>query len=195
MMSILILVESPNKARAVAQYARGVFGGKKVLVRSTLGHLRDLPEGRLGVNIGAGFRPEFVIRNPKAVAYLRPYVQDAAEVYLAMDPDREGEAIAWHVTKVFEAELKGKPVRRVSFNAITRDVVQAGLKHPRLLDENLIKAAVARRVVDRLIGYKISPRLWAHVEGKDLSAGRVQTVALRILAAESRPRWVVDVDL
>ena len=192
-MTILILVESPNKARAVAQYARGVFNDKKVLVRSTLGHLRDLPEDKLGVNLTQGFRPEFVIRNPKAVSYLRPYVRDAESIYLAMDPDREGEAIAWHVTKVFATELSGKQVHRVSFNAITREVVQKGLKHPRPINENIVKAAVARRVVDRLIGYKISPRLWANVEGKGLSAGRVQTLALMVLASQARDEWEIEI--
>ena len=190
---ILILVESPNKARAVAQYAREVFE-EKVVVRSTLGHLRDLPDGELGVNVPQGFAPQYVIRNKKAVSYLRPFVRDASQIFLAMDPDREGEAIAWHVTKVFVAELRRKPVLRVSFNAITREVVQAGLGQGRAIDMALMKAAVARRVIDRLIGYKISPQLWAHVEGKDLSAGRVQTAALRILAGQSKETWEVDVE-
>jgi DNA topoisomerase-1 len=191
---ILILVESPNKARAVAQYARGILKGQ-VVVRSTLGHLRDLPQGELGVNIPQGFRPEFVIRNPKAVSYLRPIIRDASEIYLAMDPDREGEAIVWHITRVFDVELRGKPVHRVTFHAITRPAVQAGLQQRRKIDQKLVKAAVARRVIDRLIGYKISPRLWAHVDGKNLSAGRVQTAALRILAEAARERWEVEVEI
>jgi DNA topoisomerase I len=191
---ILILVESPNKARAVAQYARELFD-EKVVVRSTLGHLHDLPEGTLGVNIPQGFSPLYAIRNQKAVSYLRPFIRDAHQVYLAMDPDREGEAIAWHVTKVFKTELHGKLVLRVSFNAITCEAVQKGLRQGREIDQALVKAAVARRVIDRLIGYKISPRLWAHVEGKDLSAGRVQTAALRILAGQSKEMWEVDVEL
>jgi DNA topoisomerase I len=191
---ILILVESPSKARAIAQYAREVFEGK-ILVRSTLGHLRDLPSGELGVNIPQGFRPEYAIRNKKAVSYLRPYLREASQIFLAMDPDREGEAIAWHVTKVFVSELRRKPVLRVSFNAITRDAVQKGLRQGRQIDQALVKAAVARRVVDRLIGYKISPRLWAHVEGKGLSAGRVQTAALRILAGQAKESWDVEVEL
>ena len=191
---ILILVESPNKARAVAQYAREIFPGKKVLVRSTLGHLRDLPAGKLGINIPQGFRPEYAIRNQKAVSYLRPFLRGASQVFLAMDPDREGEAIAWHVTKVFKSELRRKSVLRVSFNAITREAVQAGLRQGRGIDKALVQAAVARRVVDRLIGYKVSPRLWANVDGKDLSAGRVQTAALRILAGQSKETWEVDVE-
>ena len=191
---ILILVESPNKARAVAQYAREVFD-EKILVRSTLGHLRDLPANGLGVDILQGFRPQYTIRSQKTVAYLRPYIRDASQVFLAMDPDREGEAIAWHVTKVFAVELRRKRVLRVSFNAITRNAVQKGLRQGRQIDQDLVKAAVARRVIDRLIGYKVSPRLWAHVEGKDLSAGRVQTAALRILAERSKESWHVEVEL
>ena len=190
---ILILVESPNKARAVAQYAREIFS-EKVFVRSTLGHLRDLPAGTLGVNILQGFAPEYAVRNNKAVSYLRPFVRDASQVYLAMDLDREGEAIAWHVTKVFKSELHGKSVLRVSFNAITREAVQTGLRRGGEIDKALMMAAVARRVIDRLIGYKISPRLWAHVDGKDLSAGRVQTAALRILAGQAKESWEVDVE-
>ena len=190
---ILILVESPNKSRAVAQYARDLFD-EKVLVRSTFGHLRDLPKGKLGVNVPKGFAPEYALRNQRTVSGLRPFIRDAQRVYLAMDPDREGEAIAWHVTKVFEAELHRKSVLRVSFNAITRKAVQAGLRHGREIDKALMKAAVARRVIDRLIGYKISPRLWAHVDGKDLSAGRVQTAALRILAGQAKESWEVDVE-
>jgi DNA topoisomerase-1 len=191
---ILILVESPNKARAVAQYAREVFD-EKILVRSTLGHLRDLPTGELGVDIPQGFRPLYTIRSRKTVAYLRPYIRDARQIFLAMDPDREGEAIAWHVTKVFIAELRRKRVLRVSFNAITRKAVQTGLLQAREIDRALVQAAVARRVIDRLIGYKISPRLWAHIEGKDLSAGRVQTAALKILAERSQESWDVEVEL
>ena len=191
---ILILVESPNKARSVAQYAREVFD-EKILVRSTLGHLRDLPTGGLGVDIPQGFRPLYTIRSQKTVIYLRPYIREASQVFLAMDPDREGEAIAWHVTKVFIGELRRKRVLRVSFNAITRKAVQTGLLQAREIDRALVQAAVARRVIDRLIGYKISPRLWAHVEGKDLSAGRVQTAALRILAERSQESWHVEVEL
>jgi len=191
---ILILVESPNKARAVAQYARDLFD-EKVLVRSTFGHLRDLPKGSLGVNVPQGFAPEYVFRNQKVISGLRPFIRDVKAVYLATDPDREGEAIAWHVTKVFEAELRRKPVLRVSFNAITREAVQAGLRQGREIDKSLMMAAVARRVIDRLIGYKISPRLWANVGGKDLSAGRVQTSALRILAGQSRETWDVEIEI
>ncbi len=191
---ILILVESPNKARAVAQYARDLFD-ENVLVRSTFGHLRDLPKGSLGVNITQGFAPEYVFRSKKVISGLRPFIRDAREIYLATDPDREGEAIAWHVTKVFDVELRYKPVLRVSFNAITREAVQAGLRQAREIDKSLTMAAVARRVIDRLIGYKISPRLWANVDGKDLSAGRVQTAALRILAGQSRETWNVDIEI
>jgi DNA topoisomerase-1 len=191
---ILILVESPGKARSVAQYARGVFQ-EKTLVRATLGHLRDLPPNSLGIDIGQGFSPVYRLRNPKAVTYLRSYVRSANTIYLAMDPDREGEAIAWHVTKVFAAELHGKAVWRVSFRAITRQAVQRGLSQKQQIDLSLVRAAVARRVIDRMIGYQLSPRLWAHVDGTNLSAGRVQTAALRLLKEQDSEAWDVQVDL
>jgi len=191
-MNTLILVESPTKARAVAQYAREVF--PRVQVRSTAGHLRDLPEDRLGVDIENGFAPQYAIRNPRLVAALRPLVRQAERVILATDPDREGEAIAWHITKVFEAELKGKEVWRAVFHAVTRHAVQEGLRHPRPLDRAQVQAAVARRVLDRLIGYHVSPRLWAALEGKDHGLGRVQAAALALLA-QNASRWEVHLDV
>jgi DNA topoisomerase I len=182
MMHTLIIVESPHKARSVAQYARGALGGE-ITVRSCLGHLRDLPASELGVNVDQGFWPEYQIskNRTRTVATLRPIIRTVDRVILATDPDREGEAVAWHVTKVFEKELQGKIVDRVTFNAITRNAVQTALKNPQPLDTRLVRAAVARRVMDRLIGFKLSPKLWAAVKGKDHSAGRVQTVALRLL--------------
>jgi len=201
-MYTLIIVESPHKARAVARYTSRVFPGQ-VSVRSCLGHLRDLPPGELGINIENGFRPLYEIpqRRRKTVSHLRSLVRQADRVILATDPDREGEAVAWHVTKVFEIELQGKPVARAAFNAVTHDAVQAALSDLRPLNPRQVKAAIARRVMDRLIGYWISPRLWAAVEGKGHSAGRVQSVALRLLienadqAASSPDTWTVEVEL
>lgn len=181
-MNTLILVESPIKARSIAQYARGALDGA-VLVRSTGGHLRDLPEGRLGVDVERGFAPQYEVRNPRIVATLRPLVAQAGRIILATDPDREGEAIAWHITKVFEREVSGKEVWRATFHAITREDVRAGLRRLRQIDGNLVKAAVARRVADRLIGYHLSPRLWAAMDGKDHGIGRVQAAALAMLQA------------
>ena len=201
-MHILIIVESPHKARAVAQYARGVFPGETRVI-SCLGHLRDLPPGDLGIDIKHGFRPLYEIpqRRRKTVSHLRSLVRQADRVILATDPDREGEAVAWHVVKVFEVELQGKPVARAAFNAVTREAVQAALKNLRPLNPRQVKAAIARRVMDRLIGYQISPRLWAAVEGKGHSAGRVQSVALRLLIeqvdkdAAAGDTWMVEVEL
>lgn len=202
-MKTLIMVESPNKAQAVGRYAREVLAGS-VTVRASLGHLRDLPQGRLGVAVKNGFRPDYQImpHRRKTVDFLRDAILRADRVWLATDPDREGEAVAWHVTKVFEAELQGKDVAVVNFNAITRAAVQAALRKPRPLNKRLVQAAIARRVLDRLVGYTLSPRLWAAVKGRDLSAGRVQTVALRLLSEQDDQRgkvrvesWTVEVEL
>ena len=201
-MQTLIIVESPHKARSVAQYARGLFPGKTV-VRSCLGHLRDLPPGKLGVVVGENFRPQYKIRRGrgKTVSYLRGEINKATHILLATDPDREGEAVAWHLTQVFKTELRGKAVGRAPFNAVTREAVREALLKPRPLDTKKVKAAITRRVMDRLIGYTVSPRLWAAVDGKDLSAGRVQSVALRLLIeavdrANARPEtWTVEVEL
>jgi len=192
-MNTLILVESPIKARAVAQYARNAFDGP-VLVRSTSGHLRDLPEKELGVDIEGGFAPQFEIRSRRMVSTLRPLVAQAGRVLLASDPDREGEAIAWHLTKLFEKELAGKEVLRVTFRALTREEVRRGLSNPRRLDTDLVRAAVARRVLDRLIGYHLSPRLWAEMEGVNHGIGRVQAAALQ-MACEQVKQWEVQVAL
>lgn len=198
-MSALVIVESPVKARLVARYARPVLG-KDTVTRACFGHLRDLPEGELGVDVavGRGFLPRYVIqsRRDDLVGELRAGIRAASVIYLATDPDREGEAVAWHVCQVFKPELKGKQVWRVSFNEVTERAVQQALKNPRRLDIRLVQAAVARRVMDRLVGYIVSPMLWKHVRGKDLSAGRVQTAALRILAeAESHTSTTVEIEL
>ena len=196
-MSALVIVESPVKAHLVARYAQPVLG-KDAVTRACFGHLRDLPENELSVDVEHGFMPRYVIsqKRPELVGELRSAIRVASQIYLATDPDREGEAVAWHVTQVFKPELKGKQVWRVSFNEITERAVQKALKNPRRLDIRLAQAAVARRVMDRLVGYLISPVLWKHVRGKDLSAGRVQTAALRILAeAESRTTTTVEIEL
>lgn len=172
-------------------------------MRSCLGHLRDLPAGELGVDVDRAFAPLYTIpkHRTKTVSTLRPLIHKARRVILASDPDREGEAVAWHVLKVFSDELKGKQIERAAFNAVTRQDVQRALRSPQRLDTKLVKAAIARRVMDRLIGYHLSPRLWAAVKGRNLSAGRVQTVALRLLieqvdrlAAEG-DTWTVEVEL
>ncbi len=194
---ILIIVESPIKARLVARYARPVLG-KGTAVCACFGHLRDLPEGELGIDVENGFLPGYVIQPKRMdiVSELRGQIRAASQVYLATDPDREGEAVAWHVCQVFKPELKSKQVWRVSFHEVTERAVQQALKNPRRLDIRLVQAAVARRVMDRLVGYIVSPVLWKHVKGKDLSAGRVQTAALRLLAeAEKHTITTVEIEL
>ena len=208
-MKTLLIAESPHKAKVVGTLAKPVLK-TTVFAWACLGHLRDLPEDTLGVNIEGGFVPEYIIpkNRVKTVATLREKIMQADVILLATDPDREGEAVAWHVMRVFEAELRGKTVRRVTFNAITAKAIQAAVKHPRALDMRLVTAAIARRVLDRLVGYFISPRLWKsipHGRGasstRPSSAGRVQTAALRLLVEYERSRpvpwesWTVEGDL
>ena len=193
-MKNLIIVESPTKARLVSRYAKPVLGG--VLTRACFGHLRDLPKGELGIDVENGFLPQYAIctGREKLITDLRADLQTAPTVYLATDPDREGEAIAWHFYQIFKSELKGKKILRVTFHEVTERAVQNALKSPRSLNIPMVQAAVARRVMDRMVGYIISPVLWKHVKGRDLSAGRVQTAALRLLAEKPKDN-VLTVEL
>ncbi len=183
-MSILIIVESPTKAKAIQSYA-----GPGHVVKASFGHVRDLPAKDLGVDIEAGFKPHYRITNRKAIQTLRTALERADQVILASDPDREGEAIAWHIAEALKKELRGKQVLRAVFHEITPAAVRAGLAAPRAIDQNLVDAQQARRVLDRLVGYKVSPLLWKQIKrpwvgGKKppaLSAGRVQSVALRLV--------------
>ena len=197
----LIIVESPTKAKAL----RG-FLGRGYRVLASMGHVRDLPPKQLGVDVEQDFRPTYHQRKGarKTIARLREGAQEAATVILATDPDREGEAIAWHVTQAIRTSLKGKPLRRVTFHEITPQAVQAALANPGELDMDLVNAQQARRVLDRLVGYQISPVLWKAIRGrKGLSAGRVQTVALRLVVERDReieafvPQeyWTLDAEL
>ncbi len=197
----LIIVESPTKAKAL----RG-FLGRGYRVLASMGHVRDLPPKQLGVDVAHNFRPTYHQRKGarKTIARLREGAQDAATVILATDPDREGEAIAWHVTQAIKAALKGKSLRRVTFHEITRQAVRAALADPGELDMDLVNAQQARRVLDRLVGYQVSPVLWKAIRGrKGLSAGRVQTVALRLVIERDReieafvPQeyWTLDAEL
>jgi DNA topoisomerase I len=177
----LVIVESPAKAKTIGRYL-----GPGYRVRATVGHVRDLPEKKLGIQIEKGFEPEYVTipGKEKTVAELKQAAKDAREIFLATDPDREGEAIAWHVA----ASIKAKntpPIRRVLFNEITRDAVQEAMASAGKIDERKVDAQQARRVLDRLVGYKASPILWKTVR-KGISAGRVQTVALRLLVERER---------
>lgn len=171
----LVIVESPAKARTVSRIL-----GRHYSVKASVGHIRDLPKSRLGVDIENSFTPHYVVPKEKkqVVKELKEAAKQASAVYLATDPDREGEAISWHLVQA--AELDSKPVRRVVFHEITEEAVKEAFRHPRDINMHLVNAQQARRILDRLVGYKISPLLWKKVRG-GLSAGRVQSVALRMV--------------
>lgn len=174
----LIIVESPAKARTIRQIV-----GDEFLVESTMGHIMDLPERKFGVDLENGFEPEYVVRSKRkeVIKRLREMAQAASEVFLASDPDREGEAIAWHVAKV----IKRPDAKRIEFHEITKPAVLHAIQHPREIDENLVNAQQARRVLDRIFGYTLSPLLWQKIK-RNLSAGRVQSVALRLVVERER---------
>lgn len=194
MASKLLIVESPAKARTIGNYV-----GKDFDVKASVGHVRDLPKSRLGVDEEHGFEPEYEVlpEKKKVVAELRKAAKKADEIYLATDPDREGEAISWHIAELLK-DLD-RPIRRVEFHQITRRAVQDAMAEPRDLDLARVDAQQARRVVDRLMGYKISPLLWRSVR-RGLSAGRVQSVALKMIcdredeieAFVPEEYWLVD---
>ncbi|MFO7319575.1 MAG: type I DNA topoisomerase [Clostridia bacterium] len=171
----LVIVESPAKAKTI-----GKFLGRGFAVKASMGHVRDLPRSQFGVDIERGFTPKYItVRGQgKVLQELRKAVKSADQVYLATDPDREGEAISWHLAEVLG--LDPKSPNRIEFNEITKSAVLAALKNPRPIDTHRVDAQQARRVVDRLVGYKLSPLLWSKVK-RGLSAGRVQSVALRLI--------------
>ncbi|MDQ3548325.1 MAG: type I DNA topoisomerase, partial [Chloroflexota bacterium] len=193
----LVIVESPAKARTIERYL-----GRGYSVRASMGHVRDLPKSRLGIEVDADFEPTYRVPNDKTktVKELKELVKGATEVILATDPDREGEAIAWHLIQATMPE--GGNVSRVVFNEITPDAVRTAMENPRSIDMDLVDAQQARRVLDRLVGYSISPLLWKKVK-RGLSAGRVQSVALRLVVEREReiqefvPReyWSLDAEL
>jgi DNA topoisomerase-1 len=193
----LVIVESPAKARSIGRYL-----GAGYTVKASMGHIRDLPKSTLGVDVDHDFQPKYLIPRDKnkVVKDLKESVQGAKEIYLATDPDREGEAIAWHLIQATEAE--SKPLHRVVFNEITPEAVIAAMEHPRDIDMDLVDAQQARRILDRIVGYSISPLLWKKVK-RGLSAGRVQTAALRIVVEREREveafipveYWSLDADL
>mgnify|MGYP005960827243 CR=1 FL=1 len=171
----LIIVESPAKANTIKKF----LGGNTKVVAS-MGHIRDLPKSKLGVNIENDFEPEYINIRGKGdlIKSLKKDAKSAKTVYLATDPDREGEAIAWHLAHILE--IPEDSVCRVTFNEITKETVQQSIKKPRKIDMNLTNAQQARRVLDRIVGYKISPLLWKKVK-PGLSAGRVQSVAVKLI--------------
>lgn len=193
----LVIVESPAKARTL-----GKILGKGYSLKASLGHVRDLPRSQLGVDVENGFAPKYVVPRAKnkIVRELKEAVKTASTVYLATDPDREGEAISWHLAEVTKS---GKiPYRRVVFHEITKEAIEHAFKHPRSIDMQLVNAQQARRVLDRLVGYKISPLLWRKVR-RGLSAGRVQSVAVRIVVDREREiekfvpveYWTIEAEL
>jgi DNA topoisomerase-1 len=194
----LVIVESPAKARTV-----GRFLGDKYVVKASMGHVRDLPQRTLGIDVENDFTPEYVNVNGRAtlIAEIKRAAKQADSVYLATDPDREGEAISWHLVEA--ADLgKANNLKRVVFHEITDSAVAEAFANPREIDMELVNAQQARRVLDRIVGYKLSPVLWKKVK-RGLSAGRVQSVALRIIVDREREieafkpveYWVITVDL
>ena len=195
----LVIVESPAKAKTIKKYL-----GRNFTVEASMGHVRDLPKSTLGVDVEHDFNPQYVVPRDKSktVKDLRQHVQSARAVYLATDPDREGEAIAWHVQEVTGAGDGNQPVYRVEFHEITPGAIQAAIANPRGIDMHLVDAQQARRVLDRLVGYRLSPLLWKKVR-RGLSAGRVQSVAVRLVVEREREieafvaveYWSIEADL
>ncbi|MGE3706878.1 MAG: type I DNA topoisomerase, partial [Vicinamibacterales bacterium] len=175
MAKALVVVESPAKAKTINKYL-----GRDFTVIASMGHIRDLPKSKLGVDVDNDFSEDYeaLVSRKKVIKELKDAAKDATDIYVATDPDREGEAIGWHITQ----ELAGRKrtFHRLTFNEITKKAVEEALKHPRVIDARMVAAQRARRVLDRLVGYKISPLLWDKVR-RGLSAGRVQSVALKLV--------------
>ncbi|MGN0114232.1 MAG: DNA topoisomerase, partial [Acutalibacteraceae bacterium] len=174
-MSKLVIVESPAKAKTIKKYL-----GSGYDVVASMGHVRDLPKSKMGVDIEHSFEPQYINMRDKSevIKNLKAKAADADFVYLAGDPDREGEAISWHLCHILGLSEKEK--NRVTFNEITKTGVQYGISHPRCIDMDLVDSQQARRVLDRIVGYKLSPFLWKKVK-RGLSAGRVQSAAVRMI--------------
>lgn len=196
-MSNLVIVESPAKAKTIQKYL-----GDNYEVVASMGHIRDLPKSKIGVDIEHGFTPQYVNIKGKEdlISSLVKEAKKSDKVYLATDPDREGEAISWHLAHLLDLDLKDE--NRVTFNEITKTGVQNGMAHPRQIDQALVDAQQARRILDRIVGYKISPFLWRKIR-RGLSAGRVQSVAVKLIvdreeeirAFKSEEYWTIDASL
>ncbi|TGV02936.1 toprim domain-containing protein, partial [Mesorhizobium sp. M00.F.Ca.ET.186.01.1.1] len=172
MADTLVIVESPAKAKTIGKYL-----GSKYIVKASMGHVRDLPKSQMGVDVNHDFEPKYITIRGKGdvLKSLKDAAKKVKKVYLAADPDREGEAIAWHLAQYLNLDLN-QPLR-VVFNEITKDAIKEAFKHPRHINMDLVNAQQARRILDRLVGYNISPILWKKVR-KGLSAGRVQSVTV-----------------
>ena len=171
----LVIVESPAKAHTI-----GKFLGKEYKIVASVGHVRDLPKSQIGVDVENNFEPKYITIRGKGdiISKLKKEAKNAKKIYLATDPDREGEAISWHLATLLNIDNSEKC--RVTFNEITKNAVKNAIKEPRQIDQDLVDAQQARRILDRVVGYKISPILWKKVK-KGLSAGRVQSVATRLI--------------
>jgi DNA topoisomerase-1 len=199
MASKLVIVESPAKARTLNKIL-----GRSYNVKASLGHVRDLPRASLGVDIDKGFIPKYVIpaEKKKIVGEIKKAAGKASSIYLATDPDREGEAISWHLVQATGLNKDARPIQRVVFHEITKDAVGEAFQNPRSIDMNLVNAQQARRILDRLVGYKLSPLLWRKVQ-RGLSAGRVQSVAVRMIVDREheiqnftpQEYWIMEVEL
>ena len=197
MSNNLVIVESPSKATTIKKYL-----GKDFDVIASQGHIIDLPSSKFGVDVDNNYKAEYITMKGKAsiIKEIKEKAKKADKVYIATDPDREGEAIAWHIRNTLK--IKPNEKCRIEFNEITKDAVNSAIKKPRLVDEALVNAQQARRILDRIVGYKISPVLWKKVK-KGLSAGRVQSVAMRIIMDREREirdfkpeeYWLIDVEL
>ncbi len=196
----MVIVESPAKARTV-----GRFLGRGYAVEASVGHVRDLPANRMGVDLEHDFKPRYVVPQKKkeTVKKLQAKAKQASELYLATDPDREGEAIAWHLRAALKRQVVGIPVRRVEFHEITQDAISRAFAHPRTIDQQRVDSQQARRILDRVVGYTLSPLLRDKMGRKGLSAGRVQSVALRLVCEREREiqafvpveYWTVEAEL
>ena len=195
----LVIVESPAKARTLNKIL-----GRSYNVKASMGHVRDLPRASLGVDVSKDFVPEYVVptERKKIVGEIKKAARNASSIYLATDPDREGEAISWHLVQATKLDKEDIPLQRVVFHEITKDAVQQAFQSPRCIDMNLVNAQQARRILDRLVGYKLSPLLWRKVQ-RGLSAGRVQSVAVRMIVDReqeiqnfiSKEYWIMEVEL
>src|SRR5499427_1502184 len=195
----LVIVESPAKAKTIGKYL-----GKDYLVKASLGHVKDLPKKDLAVDVERGFEPRYEVieGKRKLIQELKSAAKGAEAVYLAADPDREGEAICFHLQEELKEKKNGPKIFRVMFNEITKKAIEKAFEKPASVNLHLVDAQQARRVLDRLVGYKISPVLWDKVR-RGLSAGRVQTVALRLIvdrekeirAFQTQEYWTIDAHL
>ena len=195
----LLIVESPTKSKTISQYL-----GKDFQILASMGHIRDLPQKEFGINLKDNFKPTYVLdpKKSKVVNNIKKAAKESDNIYLASDNDREGEAIAWHLKEILKNTIPEKDIYRIVFNEITRDAIIEAIEKPTHVDDNKVDAQQTRRILDRIVGYKVSPILWKIIM-KNLSAGRVQTVALRLICEREKevrdfiPQeyWTIEADL